>query len=751
MPPKKKAAAREKAAPRKKAAAQKSGAAESPSEEPPESGDAKAPKKNETRKSLDEKKKEALNLFEEDEKRTARKRAGGGRRANQEKDESIFGHLREEAAVRKVEETGEAEADGEAEAEAEADEPKKEKREVVSLIDEQEGLIPDTAEVDSEGEAAGETAKIINIKPPIVVKKLAELMDLKPFKLIQDLMELDVFANQHQSIEPDVAAAICEKHGFVFEKEKREKGGGVHKVEEVIEEPEAVVQEEVEQDQLQLRPPVVTFMGHVDHGKTSLLDYYRGSRVVEGEAGGITQHVGAYTVERNGSKVTFIDTPGHEAFTEMRARGANVTDIVILVIAADDGIMPTTREAIDHCRAAKVEIIVALNKVDLARADVNKVKGQLQEIGLAPEDWGGSTICVEVSAKDGTGLDELFEMISLQSEVLELKGNPSGPARGVVIEAKTEAGKGPTATIIVQSGTLKIGTPFICGHYSGKVKAMLNDKNERVKEAGPATPVEVIGFADVPNVGDELVEMDSERSAKKLSQERLDVQRQEKLRPKAKTALETLFANIEEGAKQSLSLILKADVQGSVEAILGSLRDIHSDKISLNVIRGDAGPITESDVLLASASDAIIIGFNTKVENKAVPLVRKEGIQVKLFSIIYELIDQVKDALLGMLEPETREQLLGHAEIKEVFKTSSGRVGGSLVTDGRIDRKARARVLRAGQAVYDGGFVTLRRFKEDVKEVRNGLECGIKLGNFNDYMPGDIIECYELEKIEQTL
>ena len=744
MPSKKKAAATKKAAPKKKVAAKKKAAAKKPSEESPSAPAKETAAEKEEDKSLGEKKKEALNLFEEDEKRIARKNAGGSRRKNPDKNESIFGHLREEASPKKNDDSSVEKA--------EKAEPEKAKKEVVSLIDEEEGLIPDTPEeVPVEETEEVEEAKIINIKPPIVVKELAELMGLKTFKMVKDLMEMDVFVNQNQSIEPDVAAAVCEKHGFVFEKEKREKGGGVHKVEEVIEAPEPVVEEEVEKEQLQLRPPVVTFMGHVDHGKTSLLDYYRGSSVVDGEAGGITQHVGAYTVERGGNRVTFIDTPGHEAFTEMRARGANVTDIVILVIAADDGIMPTTREAIDHCRAAEVEIIVAINKIDLPRADLNKVKGQLQEIELAPEDWGGSTICVEVSAKEGTGLDDLFDMIALQSEVLELKGNPEGPARGVVIEAKTEPGKGPTATIIVQSGTLAIGTPFICGDFSGKVKAMLDDKNQRMEEAGPAAPVEVIGFSDVPNVGDELVEMDNEKDAKKLSQERRDAQRQAKLRPKTKTALETLFANIEDGKKKTLSLILKADVQGSVEAILGSLKEITSDKISLELIRGDAGPITESDVLLASASDAIIIGFNTKVENKAVPLVRKEGVQVKLFSIIYELIDQVKDAMLGMLEPETREEALGHAEIKEVFKTSSGRVGGCLVTDGRINRKARARVLRDGQPVYDGGFVTLRRFKDDVKEVRNGLECGIKLGNFNDYMAGDVIECYELEKIAQTL
>ncbi len=671
--------------------------------------------------SLDEAKKNALNLFEKEERKAARK---GKTKPDVEEEASMFGHLGDADGARAPKLTKPAE-------------PEKEEEKEVPQEEEPAEVIE------------GEEGKIINIKPPIIVKDLAELMDMKPFKLIKDLMELDVFVNQNQSIEPDIAAQVCEKHGFIFEKEKREKGGGVHKVEEVIEEPEAP--EEVEEDLLKPRPPVVTFMGHVDHGKTSLLDYFRGSRVVEGEAGGITQHVGAYSVEREGKRVTFIDTPGHEAFTEMRARGANVTDIVVLVIAADDGIMPTTLEAIDHCRAADVTIMVAINKVDLPRADVNRVKSQLQERELSPEDWGGDTLCVEVSAKTGQGLDELFEAITLQAEVMELKANEDGPARAVVIEARTEPGKGPTATVVVESGVLRVGIPFICGDYHGKVKALIDDLGDRVKEVTPATPVEVVGFSDVPNVGDELVQMDSERHAKKLSVERIEIARQAKLKPKERSALETLFANIEEGSKKTLKAILKADVQGSVEAIIGALKEIQSDKINLEVIRGDAGPITESDVLLASASDAIILGFNTKIENKAVPLVKREGVQVKLFSIIYELLDQVRDAMLGMLDPETRENVLGHAEIREVFKTSSGRVGGCFVTDGRINRKARARVLRDGQAVYDGGFVTLRRFKDDVNEVRNGLECGIKLGDFNDYMQNDVIECYELEKLELTL
>lgn len=662
-------------------------------------------------KSLDEKKAEALNLWEKEEKKSERKEKG-------------------ESSVSENGSSSQRLAKGDAEPQD---------REALG----DQGSDNSLEEIDGQ--------KIIHIKPPIIVKDLAEMMGMKPFKIIQDLMELDVFANQTQSIEPDVASQICQKHGFIFEKEKREKGAGVHKVEEVIEVPEVEDIQEVEEEKLAIRPPVVTFMGHVDHGKTSLLDAYRGSRVVHGEAGGITQHIGAYQIIRNDKSVTFIDTPGHAAFSEMRARGADITDIVVLVVAADDGLMPTTFEAIDHCRAAGVTIIIAINKVDLPRADVDKVKGQLQENDLTPEDWGGETICVEVSAKEGTGLDALFEMIHLQAEVLELKSNPEGAARGIVIEARTEPGKGPTATVVVQTGTLNVGDAFICGNHHGKVKALIDDTGTRLQGAGPSSPIEVVGYSGVPNVGDELIEMESERKAKKLGGERQDQVRQEKLKPQEKSALETLFSNIEQGKKTTLKLIIKADVQGSIQAIDKSLNEIQSDKISVDILRQSAGPITEADVLLASASDAILIGFNTKVESKAQPVVKREGVQVKLFSIIYELIDQVKEAMVGMLEPETRESVIGHAKVLEVFKLSSGRVGGCVVTDGKVVRAARARVVRDGVPIYDGGFSTLRRFKDDAKEVKNGLECGIKLGKFNDYQKEDVIECYELEKLAQTL
>ena len=598
---------------------------------------------------------------------------------------------------------------------------------------------------------AGE--KIIHIKATTVpVKELAERMGLKPFKIISDLITLKVFvANAEKSIDIEIAEKICEKHGFRLEREKRAKGEGIHKVEEVIVEPEPVVIEEVEVDKLELRAPIITFMGHVDHGKTSLLDAIRKTQVVTGEAGGITQHIGAYSVFHEGKPITFIDTPGHAAFSAMRARGAHVTDIVVLIIAADDGIMPQTREALNHAKAAGVTLMIAINKCDLPAANVLRVKSQLQDIGLAPVEWGGEIECMEVSAKTGLGIDSLLETMALQAEVLELKSDPKAPPRATVIESSMVPGKGPVATVIIRQGTLKPGQPFICGPHWGKTRALINDRGESVKAVKPGMPVEVIGFSDMPHVGDELVVMDSERSAKKLSEERHEESRQKKLASTRRSTLEHLFASIEEGNKKSLKIVLKADAQGSVEAILGALKEIKSDKINQEILHSDVGPVTESDVLLASASDAIVIGFNVKVENKALSRAKSESVQIKLYSIIYELIDQVKEAMTGLLDMLTREKVIGHAKVKQVFKVHRGYVGGSLVIDGRIDRKQRARVLRDGQPVYDGSIETLRRFQDEVPEVRNGLECGIKLQGFSDYEEGDIIECYELEKIQQTL
>ncbi len=593
--------------------------------------------------------------------------------------------------------------------------------------------------------------KIIHLKPPIVVKDLADKMGLKPFKIISELIAFKVFASADKAIDIEIAEKICEKHGYKLERDKREKGGGVHKVEEVIVEPVAQVVEEVEEDKLELRAPIITFMGHVDHGKTSLLDALRKTQVTSGEAGGITQHIGAYCIWHNGKPITFIDTPGHAAFSAMRARGAKVTDIVVLVIAADDGIMPQTKEALSHAKAAGVQLMVALNKCDLPTANVLRVKSQLQDIGLAPVDWGGEIECMEVSAKSGLGLDNLLETMSLQAEVLELKADPKASPRATVIESSMVAGKGPVATVIVGQGTLKVGQAFICGPLWGKVKAIINDRGESIKEVLPGMPCEVIGFSDMPHVGDEVVVMNNERDVKKLSEERLEEIRQKKLNVPRRSTLEHLFASIEDSNKKALKVVLKCDVQGSVEAVAKCLTDIKSDKCNLDILHQEVGAINESDVLLASASDAIIIGFNVKVENKALVVSKRETVQIKLYSIIYELIDQVKEAMAGLLDPITREKVIGHARVKQVFKVNKGFVGGSVVTDGVMNRKQRARVLRGGQAVYDGGFETLRRFTDEVNEVRNGMECGIKLSGFSDYEENDVIECYELEKIAQTL
>jgi translation initiation factor IF-2 len=599
----------------------------------------------------------------------------------------------------------------------------------------------------SEAETA-ETQKVILIKPPIVVKQLASELGLKPHQVIAELMTYNIFANINQTIEPDIASKICESHGFVLEKERREKGGGVHKIEQVVVAPPPPVIEK--EEELKPRAPIITFMGHVDHGKTTLMDAIRKTRVAAGEVGGITQHIGAYSVDRNGAKITFIDTPGHAAFTAMRARGANVTDIVVLVIAADDGLMPQTIEAINHAKAAPhVKIMVALNKIDLPGANIDRVKKQLQEHGLTPEDWGGETIVCPVSATKGTGIDQLLEMMTLQAEVMELKASPTATPRGTVIEAQVEAGRGPTATVIVQMGTLKTGDPFICGDYSGKVKSLLDDRGQPIREAGPSTAVKVLGFTGLPNAGDELLVMESERSTKTLSDERLEAKRANKLTLPQRATLESLLEAAD--GKKVLRIVLKCDAQGSLEALVGALQQIESKKVDLEIIHSAVGPISESDILLASASDAVVVGFNVKVEAMAVPVAKRESVQVKLYSIIYELLDQIKEAMAGLLEPEHRETVIGHAEVKQVFQLSRGIVAGCLVTDGRVPRAARARVFRKRQPVYDGGISTLRRFQDDVKEVRSGLECGIRLGDFSEYQVGDVIECYQLEAVAQKL
>jgi translation initiation factor IF-2 len=591
--------------------------------------------------------------------------------------------------------------------------------------------------------------KIVVIKPPIIVKDLAAKLGLKPYQIIHHLMEMNIFTSASQALEEEVARKLCAKLDFTFEIEKREKGAGqVHAPVKIVEPPKP---EPVAASELLPRPPVVTLMGHVDHGKTSLLDSIRQARVAAGEAGGITQHMGAYTVKRGEHTLTFLDTPGHEAFTAMRSRGANVTDIVILVVAADDGIMPTTIEAMNHARAAKVQIMVAINKIDLPGANLLRVKGQLQEQGLVPEEYGGDTIVCEVSATKGIGIEKLLEMLLLQAEVLELRANPRGPSRGSVIESQIEPGRGATATVLVQHGTLKVGDAILAGPFYGRVKALINDLGQPVKEAGPSIPVKILGLSGAPSPGEEYNTLKQEREARELAEDRAQKLRLGKLETPPRVTLENLFAAIANEDHKVLKVILKGDVQGSVEAIVASLKKIESKKIDLDIVMSGVGPISESDILLAKASQAVVIGFNTKTDNSAANAAKREGVQIKLFSIIYELIDQVKDAMVGLLDPELRETPLGTALVKQVFQLSKYPVAGCSVQNGRIVRNARARVMRKRQPIYDGAVATLKRFQDDASEVRAGMECGIRLGDFDEYLPDDIIECYQLDKFTQTL
>jgi translation initiation factor IF-2 len=600
------------------------------------------------------------------------------------------------------------------------------------------------------GDPSLDDPKLIVIKPPILIPELAARLGLKPFHIMADLIKLGVFPAPNQPLEPETAAKICETHGFTFEREKRDKDKGFHKIEEVIKEPEAVIEEP--EDLLKDRPPIVTIMGHVDHGKTSVLDFFRKSKITAGEAGGITQHIGAYQVIHNDQEITFLDTPGHAIFSDMRARGADITDIVVLIVAANDGIMPQTLEAIQHAKKAKKTLIVAINKCDLPSANVDRVKSQLAEQGLQTTDFGGDTEFAEVSAVTGQGMEVLLELIALQAEVLELKANPKATTRAAVIEARVVPGRGTTATVIVESGTLKVGTPFICGPFAGKVRSLINDRGTAIKSAHPGMPVEVIGFDELPNVGDHLTEMKTEREAKSLAGERQEHQRLVRLKPQHRNRMEDLYSMVRDGGgKAQLKLILKCDVQGSVEAIKKAVLAIQSEKVECSFITAAAGPVTESDIAYADSTDAIIMGFNVKVEAKAVKSAKAAAVEIKLYSVVYELIDQVREAMLGLLEPLNRETVIGHAEVRQIFKLTRSRAAGSFVTDGRIHRKAHARVIRSGVPVFDGRMSTLRRFQEEVDEVRTNFECGIRLGEFNEYQEGDIIECYKLEKVPQSL
>jgi translation initiation factor IF-2 len=597
-------------------------------------------------------------------------------------------------------------------------------------------------------------AKVITIKPPIVVRELADQLKQKPFKIIADLMEVGVFANVNQAIDETTAQKVCAKYGFRFEVEKRERGGGVvHAPVKKVE-----LDQEDKTEDLKPRAPVVTIMGHVDHGKTTLLDVIRKSDVAAGEAGGITQHIGAYTIsfphpERKTelAQVTFLDTPGHAAFSSMRARGANVTDIVILVVAANDGVMPQTLEALNHAKAAKVPILVAVNKVDHPNANPLKVRQQLQDKGLVPDDWGGDTIYVDVSALTKQGVDKLIEMILLQADLLELKANPNRRAKGNVIESGLEPG-GPTATVLVRKGTLRVGDVMICGSFYGRVRALINEEGKRLKEAAPSVAVKVLGLNGVPEAGLEFSVVEDERAARDLTEQRVQeakIQGQEAAR--SKVTLENLFATLESQQSKTLKLVVKADTQGSVEAIVEALKKIESDKVSLEIIHSAVGTITDSDVALSSASSAVILGFHTRVDSGVADKAKHEGVQIKLYAIIYELIDQVKEGMAGLLEPILKEVIIGSAEVRKIFELSKGApVAGCIVSSGRI-AKGKVRVRRRKEVIYEGLTQSLRRFQDEVNEVRAGMECGIRVEGFSEYQVGDAIECYSVEKIAQKL
>ncbi len=596
-------------------------------------------------------------------------------------------------------------------------------------------------------------AQVITLKPPIVVRELAEQLKQKPFKVIADLMEVGVFANVNQAIDEKIAQQICAKYGFRFEVEKRERGAGV--VHAPVKKVELDIEDKAEE--LKPRPPVVTIMGHVDHGKTTLLDVIRKANVAAGEAGGITQHIGAYTIsfphpERKNElqQITFLDTPGHAAFSSMRARGANVTDIVVLVVAANDGVMPQTLEALNHARAAKVPILVAVNKIDHPNANAMKVRQQLQDKGLVPDDWGGDTIFVDVSALTKQGVDKLLEMILLQADLLELKANPNRRAKGNVIESGLEPG-GPMATVLVRKGTLRVGDVIICGEYYGKARALINEEGKRLKEAGPSVAVKVLGLNGVPEAGIEFSAVEDERSARNLAEQRAQLARTQDQEKRSKVTLENLFATLESQQSKVLKVVVKADTQGSVEAIVEALQKIESDKVTLEVIHSDVGTITENDVALASASHGVILGFHTRLDSTAAEKAKHEGVQIKLYAIIYELIDQVKEAMAGLLEPVIREVVVGSAEVRQIFELSKGApVAGCMVSSGRIV-KGKVRVRRRKDIIYEGIIQSLRRFQDEVNEVRAGMECGIRIEGYSDFQVGDAIECYSIEKVAQKL
>jgi translation initiation factor IF-2 len=580
----------------------------------------------------------------------------------------------------------------------------------------------------------------IKIDDSIILAELAKRMGIKANEMIAKLMGLGVMATVNQTIDFDTATLVAAEFDYEVERLAFEEESLLKAEQE--DDPEAMVE----------RAPVVTIMGHVDHGKTSLLDVIRKSSITADEAGGITQHIGAYSVATDKGRIAFLDTPGHEAFTAMRSRGARITDLVILVVAADDGVMPQTIEAINHSKAAQVPIIVAVNKMDKAGADPDRVMRELSENGLNPEDWGGDTIFVQVSAKEKTGIENLLDMVLLQAEMLELKANPEKLATGHVVEAKLDTGRGAVATVLVQQGTLHNGDPVVCGIHHGKIRSMINDNGQTVNSAGPSMPVEIIGLSGVPNAGDEFVAVKDEKAAKQVSLHRSQKQRSKELAKSSRMSLDSLFEKMQEGEVKDLNLIIKADVHGSIEALTESLTKLSNKEVKINIVHAATGTITESDVSLAAVSDAIIIGFNVRPNTKVQALANEEQVDMRFYNIIYNVIKEVEGAILGMMESTYEEHVLGRAEVRQVFHVPKvGAIAGSYVTDGRIERSQMLRLLREGVILYEGRNSSLRRFKDDVKEVQNGYECGIGIEGYNDIKVGDVIECYYLEEVKPTL
>ena len=617
-------------------------------------------------------------------------------------------------------------------------ERKNRKQEQYVNLEKKTGHKKRNAQPQPQAEKKADEVRSIALPEVMTVRELAERIDVPASKVVEKLFMQGILATVNQEIDYEKAEEIALEFNCIAEQEEK-----VDVIAELLKE------EEEDENTLISRPPVVCVMGHVDHGKTSLLDAIRETHVTDREAGGITQHIGASVVKINGQKITFLDTPGHEAFTAMRMRGANATDIAILVVAADDGIMPQTVEAISHAKAAGIEIIVAINKIDKESANIDYVKQGLAEQGLIPEDWGGSTICVPVSARTGEGITELLEMVLLTADILELKANPKRNARGLVIEAQLDKGRGVVATVLVQKGTLKVGEPIAAGSSYGKVRAMIDDKGRRVKEAGPSTPVEILGLNNVPNAGEVFVACDSEKDARSFAETFVSQNREKMLEEtRSRMSLDDLFSQIQTGNLKELELIVKADVQGSVEAVKQSLTKLSNEEVVVKVIHGGVGAINESDVSLASASNAIIIGFNVKPDMTAKATAEQEKVDIRLYSVIYKAIEDIEAAMKGMLDPIFEEKVIGHAEVRQIFKASGvGNIAGSYVLDGVFERNCKVRITREGKQIFEGDLASLKRFKDDVKEVKAGYECGLVFDGFNDIAEFDIVEAYKMVEV----